>query len=130
MPVSLLYFPDSPGRFWVDLLARAGWMKRDRTNFMGRITIPFLLRLWLPTLVFGAFCLICVAVYTTLEGLRAIDAFFRSFIRIRSITVLSALRQGYFRFSYTWECLPFRCGSRNGYWSRSSTGKVWRLGNP
>jgi hypothetical protein len=76
MPVSLVYFPDSPGRFWVDLLARAGWKKRERTNFMGRITILFLRRWWLPTIVFGAFCLICVAVYTTLEGLRAIDVFF------------------------------------------------------
>lgn len=43
---------------------------------MGRITVLFLRRLWLPTLVFGAFCLICVAVYMKLEGLRAIDAFF------------------------------------------------------
>jgi hypothetical protein len=127
---SLWYISRIPGRFWVDLLARAGWMKRERTNFMGRITILFLRRLWLPTLVFGAFCLICVAVYTRLEGFRAIDAFFWIFIRIRSITVLSALRQSYFRFSYAWECLPFRCGSRNGYWSRSLTGKVWRLGNP
>src|SRR5450755_4753923 len=43
---------------------------------MGRITILFLRRLWLPTLVFGAFCLICVAVYMRLERLSAIDAFF------------------------------------------------------
>src|ERR1700682_5759072 len=43
---------------------------------MGRITILFLRRLWLPTLVFGGFWLICVAVYTRLEGLRAIDGFF------------------------------------------------------
>jgi voltage-gated potassium channel len=43
---------------------------------MGRIIILFLRRLWLPTLVFGAFCLICIAVYMRLEGLRAIDAFF------------------------------------------------------
>ena len=43
---------------------------------MGRITILFLRRLWLPTLVFGAFCLLCVALYVRLEDLRAIDAFF------------------------------------------------------
>jgi voltage-gated potassium channel len=43
---------------------------------MGRIIILFLRRLWLPTLVFGAFCLICVAVYMRLERLSAIDAFF------------------------------------------------------
>src|ERR1700722_16799737 len=43
---------------------------------MGRIIILFLRRLWLPTLVFNAFCLICIAVYMRLEGLRAIDAFF------------------------------------------------------
>src|ERR1700691_4433257 len=43
---------------------------------MGRVTILFLRRLWLPTFVFGAFCLICVAVYMRLEGLRAIDALF------------------------------------------------------
>lgn len=43
---------------------------------MGRIIILFLRRLWLPALVFGAFCLLCVAVYMRLEGLRAVDAFF------------------------------------------------------
>jgi voltage-gated potassium channel len=43
---------------------------------MGRITILFLRRLWLPTLVLGAFCFFCVVVYMTLEGVRAIDAFF------------------------------------------------------
>jgi voltage-gated potassium channel len=43
---------------------------------MGRITVLFLRRLWLPTVVFGGFSLICVAVYMRLEGLRAIDAFF------------------------------------------------------
>src|SRR5208282_5878459 len=30
----------------------------------------------LPTLVFGAFCLLCVVVYVRLEGLGAMDAFF------------------------------------------------------
>jgi voltage-gated potassium channel len=43
---------------------------------MVRIIVLFLRRLWLPALVFGAFSLICVAVYMRLEGLRAIDAFF------------------------------------------------------
>ncbi len=43
---------------------------------MGRIVVLFLRRLWLPTLVFGTFCLICVGVYMRLEGLRALDAFF------------------------------------------------------
>jgi voltage-gated potassium channel len=43
---------------------------------MGRITVLFIRRLWLPTLVFGAFCLICVTMYMRLEGLRASDAFF------------------------------------------------------
>src|SRR6202790_1301697 len=76
MPISLLYFPDSLERLCAAFSARAGWMKRERTNFMGRIIILFLRRLWTPTLVFGAFCLICVAVYMRMERVRAIDAFF------------------------------------------------------
>jgi hypothetical protein len=48
----------------------------SRVKSMGRITILFLQRLWLPTFVFGAFCLICIAVYVRLEGIHAIDAFF------------------------------------------------------
>jgi voltage-gated potassium channel len=51
-------------------------MNREPRQLMGRITILFLRRLWLPTLVCGAFCLICVEVYVRLEGLHAIDAFF------------------------------------------------------
>jgi len=43
---------------------------------MGRIIVLFSKRLWLPTLVFGAFCLLCVAVYMRMEGLRPLDAFF------------------------------------------------------
>ncbi len=43
---------------------------------MGRIVSLFLRRLWLPALVFTAFCLICVAVYIRLEGIRANDAFY------------------------------------------------------
>ncbi len=43
---------------------------------MGRIVVIFLRRLWLPALVFGAFCLVCVGVYVGLERVRAIDAFF------------------------------------------------------
>ncbi|MGA3087135.1 MAG: NAD(P)-binding protein [Terriglobales bacterium] len=43
---------------------------------MGRITVLFLRRLWLPTLVFGAFCLMAIAVYMSLERLPAIDALF------------------------------------------------------
>ncbi|MGA2356740.1 MAG: NAD(P)-binding protein [Terriglobales bacterium] len=43
---------------------------------MGRIIVLFLKRLWLPAAVFSAFCLLCVAVYMRMEGLRALDAFF------------------------------------------------------
>jgi voltage-gated potassium channel len=60
-------------------LARELWPTMETgaaAKSMGRITILFLRRLWLPTLVFGAFCMLCVAVYARLEDLRAIDAFF------------------------------------------------------
>jgi voltage-gated potassium channel len=43
---------------------------------MGRITVLFLRRLWLPAVVFAAFSGVCVLVYMRLEGLRALDAFF------------------------------------------------------
>ena len=43
---------------------------------MGRITLLFLRRLWLPALLFAGFSAVCVAVYMRTEGLRALDAFF------------------------------------------------------
>jgi voltage-gated potassium channel len=62
---------------------------------MGRITLLFLRRLWLPTIVFGAFCLICIAVYTRFERIPAIDAFFWIFhphaIEYRSVRTVTKL---------------------------------------
>jgi voltage-gated potassium channel len=62
---------------------------------MGRITVLFLRRLWLPTLVFSVFCVICVVVYMSLEGLRAMDAFFWIFhpysIEYRSVRAATKL---------------------------------------
>lgn len=43
---------------------------------MGRITLLFLRRLWLPALLFAGFSALCVAVYMRTEGLRPLDAFF------------------------------------------------------
>jgi len=43
---------------------------------MGRITILFFRRLWLPVLVFAGFSTVCVLVYMRLEGLGPLDAFF------------------------------------------------------
>jgi voltage-gated potassium channel len=74
MTRTLIYFPDSTRRF-LSRPAGTWWVKRS-VNLMGRITVLFLRRLWQPALVFGAFCLVCVAVYMRLEGLSAIDAFF------------------------------------------------------
>ncbi len=72
----LLYSPSSENSFRQTYRFGFGGENGSRTNPMGRITILFLRRLWLPTLVFSVFCLICIAVYMRLEGLRAIDAFF------------------------------------------------------
>jgi voltage-gated potassium channel len=43
---------------------------------MGRIFLLFVRRLWLPVVVFAAFCTVCVLVYIRLEGLRWLDALF------------------------------------------------------
>ena len=81
---------------------------------MRRITILFLRRLWLPTLAFGAFCLICVAVYTTLERLRAIDAFLldhsSAFDRV---PFCPRCDKAIFDFRIRGS-VPFSCASRNG----------------
>jgi len=41
-----------------------------------RIIVAFLRRLGTPLVVFAGFCLVCVAVYSRLEGLRWVDALF------------------------------------------------------
>ena len=81
---------------------------------MGRIILLFLKRLWLPTLVFGAFCLLCVGVYMRMEGLRPLDAFFGFSIPIPSTTARSGPLLSCFQFLSMWEYSPFRCGSRSG----------------
>jgi voltage-gated potassium channel len=40
------------------------------------VLVVFLRRLWLPVLLFAAFILLCVAMYSTLEGIRWQDALF------------------------------------------------------
>lgn len=62
---------------------------------MGRIAVLFLRRLWMPALVFSAFCLICIVVYMQLERLHAVDAFFWIFhpysIEYRSVRTATKL---------------------------------------
>jgi len=43
---------------------------------MGRITLLFLRRLWLPALLFAGFSAMCVAVYMKVEHLHMVDGFF------------------------------------------------------